>query len=169
VTAEVPFSDLAYASGSSKKLDLTQLKSVALGVVRGANATGDASGSIIFDSLEYLTPAVQSYAAGKVLTTFSVPVNPISPDGSGLKNKAQFVFQLKNSAVVKLEIFTPKGQSVYYYDNAFTADGLQHTIEWDASDKSGKRVSNGVYLYCFAAEGYDGQKDRFINVLGVVR
>src|SRR3989339_492080 len=155
-TAEIPYSELAYFSGAGKSLDMTKIKNIWFAVAKDKGA----SGTVYFDALEFVSPEAQSIKGGSFIEKLDVPYNPISPNDDGLKDKARFVYKLKDSAVVKFEIFKLSGESLYYYEKEVINDGNERVIEWDAKDKDGRRVHNGIYIYSFSAEGYDGQKDK---------
>jgi hypothetical protein len=58
---------------------------------------------------------------------------------------------------VKLEVFNILGQSVKTLVDERRAPGT-YTLEWDGTDRSGSRVSSGVYLYRFTFKGFSVTK-----------
>ncbi len=165
-TAQIPYKEMTYFSGNGAQvLDLSKLETIWIAVAKGEGGAG----SVWLDELEYYATPGYTYSGGRMISTFALQNNPVSPNGDGLNDKARFVYRLSDSALIKLEIFSLKGEKLHASEKRVTADANEHIIEWDALDDDGKRVDNGLYLYRVTAEGYDGQKDTVTNVLGVIR
>ncbi|MCK9583029.1 MAG: gliding motility-associated C-terminal domain-containing protein [Endomicrobiales bacterium] len=178
-TLEIPLSEMSLettggSDGKMKDLDLTGINSAALKISRsiGSSAVNSSGvGTIYFAGIDFVnevTPLIQNN--GAVLDNMQLPYNPISPNGDGIKEKAMFSYKLKEAARVKIEVFSTKGESVWSYDAGDVNNTNQNIIEWDASDKNGQRVSNGIYIYKFTAEGIaSGNTDTIKNLIGVIR
>jgi len=162
---EIPFKEMSLFTGSTQYLDLTKIKTILIAVSKKDGTAG----TLWIDNLEFVTPQSHQFTTGSVLESLQVPFNPISPNGDGLKDKAQFVLRLRDSALVKLEIFTLKGENVFSKEVEFTQDNNDYVIEWDATDKDHSLVSNGLYLYRVTAKGSTGQEDKITNLIGVIR
>ncbi len=169
VSATVPINELALlvSSGTTKTLDLRNIAKVELGISRGGASSG--RGSVAFKDLENSDNSLQSASGNAVLDSLQVPDNPFSPNGDGLKDKARFIYKLKQSATVKLEIYALKGERVRRIEAGNIGDLDVHVIEWDGTDDSGTRVNNGLYLYRFFVDNNFGQTDKVINLIGVIR
>ncbi|RMG67155.1 MAG: T9SS C-terminal target domain-containing protein, partial [Calditrichaeota bacterium] len=55
-------------------------------------------------------------------------------------------FSLEKSAPVHLNIYTPDGRLVRQLVNGTLGPG-EHRVRWDGTDRAGKTVASGVYLY----------------------
>ena len=178
-TLEIPLNEMALettggSDGKMKDLDLTGINSASLRISRsvGSSAVNSSGvGTIYFAGIDFInevTPIIQNN--GAVLDNMQLPYNPISPNGDGIKDKAMFSYKLRESARVKIEIFSTKGEKVWSYDAGDVTNTNQNIIEWDASDKNGERVSNGIYIYKFTAQGIaSGKTDTIKQLVGVIR
>jgi len=178
-TLEIPLGEMSLettggSDGKMKDLDLSGINSVVLKVSRsvGSSAVNSSGvGTIYFAGIDFaneIKPVIQNN--GAVLDNMQIPYNPISPNGDGIKEKAIFSYKLREFARVKVEIFSTKGESVWSYDAGDVNNTNQNVIEWDATGKDGQRVSNGIYIYKFIAEGIaSGNTDTIKNLIGVIR
>lgn len=166
-TVDIPYTELTYFSGDEQKLDLKNIKVIRIAVSK--SAVSQNAGNLAVDELESISYTQQQNLSGKLLESFSLQNNPFSPNDDGIKDKARFIFKVKISSRVKLEIFTLKGERIYNLEKEILADGNEHLIEWDGKDKENKLVSNGPYLFTFITEGYDGQQDKISNVMMVIK
>jgi len=65
--------------------------------------------------------------------------NPFNP-------QTTIAYRLSESAYVKLSVYNTAGQLVKVLVEGDESAG-RHTVGWDATDASGRRVSSGIYLY----------------------
>lgn len=167
-TITIPLKEFSPVNtASSASIDVRSIGSFNFTVSRNMGGTG---GFCVADLERIDDPDFQANPNGfAVLEYFKIPDNPISPNGDGSKDKAKFTYALKNSAAIRLEVFNLDGSMAYSYDKDDTADGAEHEVEWAAVDKDNSRVNNGLYLYKFTAKDYDGQEDKIIHVIGVIR
>ena len=74
-------------------------------------------------------------------------------------------YQLSTTAHVRLDVFNVLGQRV-----ATLVDGAQlagfHSVRWDATDRFGRSVASGVYLYRLLVDGSVQQTKRMVLVDG---
>jgi hypothetical protein len=66
-------------------------------------------------------------------------------------------YDLAKSGHVSLVIYNMLGQKIRTLIDANKAAGY-HTIQWDGSNDAGVKVSSGIYLYTFKADGYNQTK-----------
>lgn len=164
-TAEIPITELVFFdSGTDKELDLKAIKKIWISIAKNSGSAG----TLWIDGLEFAAKPASEFTGNSVLDDLSVPYNPISPDGDGIKDRARFVYKLKESATVKLEIYALKGRLLKAFDEGEKAPNTEYTIEWSADDEDGNRVSNGIYIYKFTAKGSSGE-DKITHVIGVIR
>jgi len=76
--------------------------------------------------------------------------NPFNPE-------TMISFDLKDDALVNLEIYNMKGQRVKQLVNSQITAG-QHSIVWNGKDNKDKTVSSGIYFYKFKTEDYQATK-----------
>lgn len=87
-------------------------------------------------------PDVQPYA----LRLSPVTPNPIN------HGTASFKFSLPEAAPVRLDIFNVLGQKITtLVDGKFNAG--EHSVNWNITDRSGNKLSSGVYIYQLSAMG----------------
>ena len=65
--------------------------------------------------------------------------NPFNPN-------TQIKFGLPNNQKVKIDVYSITGQKVKTLINT-TMNAGYHTINWNATDENGAKVSSGVYIY----------------------
>ena len=74
-------------------------------------------------------------------------------------------YQLASAGHVRLDVFNVLGQRV-----ATLVDGAQlagfHSVRWDATDRFGRSVASGVYLYRLLVDGSVQQTKRMVLVDG---
>jgi len=78
----------------------------------------------------------------KLLNVLNYP-NPFA-------TKTSIVFDLTQSAEVRLRIFTVAGRLIRSLPAQFLSPGL-NMIEWDGCDEDGDSIANGVYLFSLTA------------------
>ncbi|MBI4725648.1 carboxypeptidase regulatory-like domain-containing protein [candidate division TA06 bacterium] len=61
-------------------------------------------------------------------------------------NQTAINYQIAKSGIVSLKVYNAAGQLVRILDEGYRISG-EHSVNWDGRDKSGKNVSNGVYIY----------------------
>jgi len=66
-------------------------------------------------------------------------------------------FDLKDDALVNLEIYNMKGQKVKQLVNSSISAG-QHSVVWNGKDDNEKTVSSGIYFYQFKTGEYQATK-----------
>lgn len=76
--------------------------------------------------------------------------NPFNPS-------TQFRFALPVSANVKITIYNLLGEVVKQLTSKDMNAG-NHTVQWNADDISGNKVSSGIYFYELSANGVDGSR-----------
>ncbi|HNX38727.1 MAG TPA: FlgD immunoglobulin-like domain containing protein, partial [Candidatus Cloacimonadota bacterium] len=79
----------------------------------------------------------------KLLGNYPNPFNP----------ETRIVFQLKQDAPVKLQIYNDKGQLVKNLLNTDLTAG-EYSIPWDGRNSDGKQVNSGLYIYKLITTGY---------------
>lgn len=110
------------------------------------------------DSLPYLeiftSPTdVEDVGDEDTHKSFSLGQNFPNPFNS----KTLFQFELSTSARVSLAIYNIRGERVKTLIDAKKQAGT-YTVEWDATNQSGKLVSSGIYLYQLRTEGFSETK-----------
>ena len=80
--------------------------------------------------------AVQSPHMDRLQQNYPNPFNP----------NTTIAFDLEKAGELRLEIFNTKGQKVRSLIHS-SYDAGAHTVNWDATDDAGRRVSSGLYLY----------------------
>ena len=81
---------------------------------------------------------VQSILPQNVVLDYNSP-NPFNPN-------TQIKFGLPNNQKVKIDVYSITGQKVKTLINT-TMNAGYHTINWNATDENGAKVSSGVYIY----------------------
>ncbi|MBK7629629.1 MAG: T9SS type A sorting domain-containing protein [Ignavibacteriales bacterium] len=76
--------------------------------------------------------------------------NPFNPS-------TQIKFSLPVNSNVKLVIFNLLGETVREIVNNEMTSGV-HTVQWNANDFTGKKVSSGIYFYKLDVNGIDGSE-----------
>lgn len=105
------------------------------------------------DSKIDITTAIQSIKSSDIST--SCYPNPFS-------NELTISYTVKNSAGVKLSVFTLTGQAVAELVNQSKVEG-SYTIKWNGKNAEGKSVPNGVYFYKLQI-GDDAISNRIIKL-----
>lgn len=90
-----------------------------------------------------ISDAVSS--APEAPTTAFIGVSP-----SPIRDHATIRYQLASATQVDLSVYDVSGRMVRHLASGQQAAG-PHSISWDGSDDSGRRLSSGVYWYVFAA------------------
>jgi hypothetical protein len=81
-----------------------------------------------------------------------------------------FVYFLRAAASVSLRLLTPHGESVMtILDRAERPPGLQEQDVWDGRNGNGGVVRNGVYIAELVVDYADGQQERVLRKVAVVR
>jgi hypothetical protein len=167
-TMVVPLKEFVpFDSASTASLDMKSITTFNYAISKKAGGTG----SFCIADLELIDdPDFQVDVSGfNMLSSFKIPENPVSPNNDGVKDSARFMYTLKDSATVKLEIFNMNGSIVYGKEIDDAYDGAEHTFQWLCQDNDGSLVRNGLYFYKFTVKGYDGLEDKITHVIGVIR
>ena len=99
-----------------------------------------------------------------LLQSVTLPNNPFSPNGDGVKDQALFNYTL-NAPVdnVRVTVLSLRGNTVKVIDSGGQLAG-DHSKDWDGMDRDGRLVANGIYFYSIEATS-GGQKDTFKQVI----
>lgn len=87
--------------------------------------------------------------------------NPFNPTTS-------IEFSLPVSADVELVIYNILGQQVVSLINDQRSAGY-HSIDWNANDSNGKKLSSGIYFYMLKASGIDGKEFQEIKKMVLLK
>ncbi|MCI0706698.1 MAG: T9SS type A sorting domain-containing protein [Ignavibacteriae bacterium] len=113
-------------------------------------ASGDAYlvGAII-DGNQYgtITNVKQENATSAKSGLFRNYPNPFNPETT-------IVFELERAGHVRLSIFNLLGQEITVLIDGEKAAG-QYSISWDGSDRTGNKVSGGLYIYRLTGRTFD--------------
>jgi len=172
-TATIPYEELSLLTsgtysggGAANSLDLRKVEAISFVLGKGEGGKG----ALVIDELEVID--VEDFKKGRgdsLIESIVVPDNPISPNGDGLKDRATFRFKLARYAMVILEIYDLSGDLIKKIDGGEREPDVEHTIYWDAKDKSENLVKNGLYIYLLQATDLDRKKDRVKHIIGVIR
>lgn len=77
----------------------------------------------------------------------------ITPNGDGLNDRVNFVFENPNNASLTGEILDMEGRFVATLPPPSTTTGIGTTTSWDGRDMNGSVVPSGVYIYRIRGEG----------------
>ena len=118
-----------------------------------ARARTDASGQFVL-SLGALGGRAlpQGFALGQ---NYPNPFNP----------STVIPYQLRTAAHVRIDVFNVLGQRVATLVDGAQAAGF-HSVRWDATDRFGRSVAAGVYLYRLLVDGAVQQSKRMVLVDG---
>lgn len=167
-TMTVPLKEFTpFDTSNTAALDMKSITTFNYAVTKKAGGTG----AFCVANLELVDdPDFAVDTSGyNMLSSFKIPENPVSPNGDGVRDSARFMYTLKDSATVKLEIFNMNGSLAYETEKDDAFDGTEHTLTWLCLDKDGALVRNGLFFYKFTVKGYDGLEDKITNVIGVIR
>ncbi len=113
---------------------------------------------------------VRTAAAGVAATDLAGSyVNYPNPFAAG-RGSTDFAFQLAGPATVSLRIWTPRGEAVIdLLREDDRAAGLHQDVRWDGRNGRGHVVRNGVYLAELTVRYGDGNRERLLRKVAVVR
>ena len=171
-TIKIPIKEFSYFARdllkSDMNLNLKEITKVWLVVSKGSSVSGENKGSIYFDELELLQESEFQTKSGNI-EVFEVKNNPFSPNNDGLKDKAYFIYKLKDFANVKLEIYNLRGELVKTFDEGEKQPNQEFIIEWDGKDVDNKLLKNGLYIYRFVIKLLDGKQEEIKHIVGIVK
>jgi hypothetical protein len=172
VTLRVHPQDLYFLSSvdpaKRMSLNITQISKIAFRIIRKNNAP---SGQVLLSDLVWgnkTTSAEILPGEHPVFKSMTLDYNPISPDDDGWQDKVTFKYTLSKTAQVKLFIYDLRGVRIREIDLGKQVPGSETTAIWDALDKDGKKVKNGIYPFSIRASS-DSGADSINGAEGVVR
>lgn len=96
---------------------------------------------------------VEGFSAGAVPREFQLLQNYPNPFNPQTTIKYRIAGERNANVVVRLQVFNILGEEVVTLVDGPKGAG-EHTIIWDGRDKSGQKVSSGVYLYRLVAGSF---------------
>jgi hypothetical protein len=165
-TASIPVDQFSFnAVGSDALLNLRRVTAVEFVISRGEAKPG----VLLLDTLESAPDiALAKSGVGNVLTQYSTPNNPFSPNGDGTKDTFTFNYTLSESARMVLRVFNLQGVPIKTIDGGTQAAG-DRAFSWDGVGDDGRLVANGLYFFVVEAEGAASGKDTVKQVVAVMR
>ncbi len=165
-TASIPVDQFSFnAVGSDALLNLRRVTALEFVISRGEAKPG----VLLLDTLESAPDiALAKSGVGNVLTQFSTPNNPFSPNGDGTKDTFAFNFTLSEAARVVLRVFNLQGVPIKTIDGGTQAAG-DRAFSWDGVGDDGRLVANGLFFFVVEAEGVASGKDTVKQVVAVMR
>jgi hypothetical protein len=92
-----------------------------------------------------------------------------NPFAAGRENTT-FVFNLPREGTVNLKIITPRGETIKtVIDNEQRSGELHQDDAWDGRNGKGDAVRNGVYIAELSVHYTDGEQERILRKVAVVR
>lgn len=96
-------------------------------------------------------------------------INFPNPFAAG-REATSFAFNLARPATVSLALWTPRGERVVVLlDERALVAGLHQDVSWDGRNGRGQAVVNGVYLAELTVRYDDGDRERLLRKVAVVR
>lgn len=165
-TATIPVQELSlFSNGTDSYLNMKRIKKVEFAISRGSGG----SGTFAVDTFESSdTGEFQVDQPDRVISSFRLVNNPFSPNGDGIKDEVFFAYTLSVASKVTLKIYSLQGDEVLTVFNAQQSAGEQ-SISWNGNDRSGSKVSNGLYIFRLEAEGADHRNDVIRQIVGALR
>jgi hypothetical protein len=92
----------------------------------------------------------------------AISINAISNGPNPFSNVTTISFQSKRSENVTVDIYNVKGQLINTLFNSNVAAGTTE-VQWNGTDKNGKKCSNGVYFYRITTPNKTVQKKMILT------
>lgn len=165
-TLTLPIDQFSFeAPGEDSKMKLTLIDSIGLFLVPGGTSTG----TFTIDSLELTSPIVSHKTdLGGLISSVSVPDNPFSPNGDGLKDEFTVNYVLQDASRVVFKVFNLQGVPLHSMDLDSQPAGA-NTLTWDGRDRDGDLVANGIYFFILEAKSDFSGDATFRQVVGIAR
>jgi len=170
---KIPIKELSYfmkeKDDADKNLDLKNITKIYFVISKPSGSILEENkGDVYFDNLELVVEP--EYETSKTyIEKFEVRNNPFSPNSDGVKDKAYFVYKLKDYSNVKLEIYNLRGEKVKVFNEGEKPPSQEITIEWDGRDNDNKILKNGIYIYRFYIKTLDGKEEEIKHIIGIVK
>jgi flagellar hook assembly protein FlgD len=129
-------------------------ESVAFPVIAGhrdANYT-DCPGGKLYSQLPAIRTAVAAMGQPKIYA-FAVAGTPFSPDGDGVRDKAEVAFTVSEPAAWSIEIRKPSGDLV----RRVSGQGTSAAATWNGKDDEGRDLPDGSYTLLASARSARGE------------
>ncbi|MFH1258206.1 MAG: carbohydrate binding domain-containing protein [Elusimicrobiota bacterium] len=172
-TITVPYRELSFFQKGvfsnddpAVNLDLTAIKGFHWAITKAEGG----SGSLMIDQLSTASSIAQEkiQSGGSLIQQVSVTNNPFSPNGDGYKDTAIFNYRLGESAQVKFYLYNLRGDRLKTLEDLDKTAG-SYTVSWDGRDDDGDKVANGLYLYHMESDNHSGTKEKFTQVISVMK
>jgi len=114
----------------------------------------------------------QNPGAGQLLSQMMVYPNPFRPN-SGNTNDGDYttgiIFDLLPTGLSRLDLYNVAGEQVASLDgNGFEVISPTQ-LRWLVTSNSGRRVASGIYIYVMEAVNAQGETERKMGKIGVIR
>ncbi|MEK9149355.1 MAG: T9SS type A sorting domain-containing protein, partial [Candidatus Desantisbacteria bacterium] len=113
------------------------------------------------------TPICEMYA---IMTEYSVSEG-IHTEPNPAKGLTEFVIPLSDNADVRVEVYTLSGDLVWEYSKHNNLAGECHIppSPWPSTNKAGRKVGTGLYIYKVTIEYASGKKEEVIKKMVVIK
>ncbi|MBL7929784.1 MAG: T9SS type A sorting domain-containing protein [Bacteroidia bacterium] len=95
------------------------------------------------------------------LNDFQITNGVLSNYPNPAKTNTVFIYTLKNSGQIKINVFNSLGKKVHEVANEFKSPGT-HSFEWDLKNIAGERLRDGMYFYNVELNGKVLQTNKLI-------